>query len=271
MPRWSAHHREVSRKGLGAQIADFPACRKQSGISSDCSSRKMIQMLQLWFLTRVMRFHWKLTMPVSDFPTRRNYTILIIFIESQKKKKKERILVSYTFLTHPAYVARINREIGGEWMFWGSSHTGISLEQATKPKIITTLVPCAYYPFCKPKGHWLTLLYPCRGCSSQACHVCSKSATGEGRGQGGQGAGKEVTAGGLVLAPTWDTDLVPQALLLQLFGASNPQHMISHAWKCLKLLTLSQHFLNEARTRPPGQQWMLQGGRWFNLSFHLFS
>lgn len=63
-----------------------------------------------------------------------------------------------------------------------------------------------------------------------------------------------VTAGWLVLALTCDTDLVPQALLLQLFGASNPQHKISHAWKCLKLQTLSQHFLNEAPARPPGQQ-----------------
>lgn len=89
-------------------------------------------------------------------------------------------MVSYTFLTHPAYVARINAEIGGEWMFWDSSHTGISLEQATKPKIITTLVPCTSYPFSKPKGHWLTLLYPCRGCSSQG----SKHSTGEGMGAG---------------------------------------------------------------------------------------
>lgn len=76
----------------------------------------------------------------------------------------------------------------------------------------------------------------------------------------GEGAGdrervtEEVTAGWLVLALTCDTDLVPQALLLQLFRALNPQHKISHAWKCLKLQTLSQHFLNEARARPPGQQ-----------------
>lgn len=153
------------------------------------------------------------------------------------------------------YVARINRQIGEEWMLWESSHTGISLEQATKPEIITTLVPRARYPFCTPKGRSLSLPYPCKDCSSQGYRVCSERATGEGMGQGDrERANEEVTAGWLVLAPTCDTDLVPQALLLQLFGAPNPQHMISHAWKCLKLQTLSQHFLNEARTRPPGQQ-----------------
>lgn len=73
------------------QIADFPASTKQSGISSDCSSRKMIQMLQLWFLTHVMRFYWKLAMPVSDFPTRRNYMILIIYLYRLKKKKIKNI------------------------------------------------------------------------------------------------------------------------------------------------------------------------------------
>lgn len=85
--------------------------------------------------------------------------------------------------------------------------------------------------------------------------MCSKCAAGEGKGQGDrERVSGEVTAGWLVLALTCDTDLVPQALLLQLFGASNPQHKISHAWKCLKLQTLSQPFLNEARARPPGQQ-----------------
>jgi len=76
--------------------------------------------------------------------------------------------------------------------------------------------------------------------------VCSERAAGEGKGQGGdrERVSKKVTAGWLVLGPACDTDLAPQALLLQLFGASNPQHMISHAWKCLKLQTLSQHFLN---------------------------
>lgn len=144
-------------------------------------------------------------------------------------------------------------------MLWDSSHTGISLEQATNPEIITTLVPRARYPFQKPKGHSLSLPYPCRHCSSQCvllATVCAPSVLPErGRGRGDrEQASKEVTAGWLVPALTCDTDLVPQALLLQLFEASNPQHMIRHAWKCLKLQTLSQHFLNEARTRPPGQQ-----------------
>lgn len=64
------------------------ACRKHSGISSDCSSGKMIQMLQLWFLTHVMRFYGKLEMPVPDFPTRRNYMILIVYLYRVKKKRK---------------------------------------------------------------------------------------------------------------------------------------------------------------------------------------
>lgn len=38
----------------------------------------MIQMLQLWFLTHVMSFYWKLVMLVSDFLIHRNYIILII-------------------------------------------------------------------------------------------------------------------------------------------------------------------------------------------------
>lgn len=122
MPRWPAHCHEVSWKGLGGQISDSPACRKQSGISSNCSSRKMIQMLQLWFLTHVMSFYWKLVTPVSDFPIHRNYIILIIYLyrvkkknpKKTKKKKKYRILVSYKFLTQPVYVASINRETGEE-------------------------------------------------------------------------------------------------------------------------------------------------------------
>lgn len=53
-------------------------------------SRKMIQMLQLWFLTHVMRFYWKLAMPVSDFPTCRNYMILITYLYRVKRKKKRK-------------------------------------------------------------------------------------------------------------------------------------------------------------------------------------
>lgn len=39
----------------------------------------------------------------------------------------------------------------------------------------------------------------------------------------GQRASEEVPAGGLVLALTREADLVPAALLVQLFGASGPQ------------------------------------------------
>lgn len=141
-------------------------------------------------------------------------------------------------------------------MLWESSHTGISLEQATNPEISTTLVPRAHYAFCTPKSRSpsLPLRIPARMQGLQQPGLpCVLRERGRGRGDGERGS-EEVTAGWLVLAPTCDTDLVPQALLLQLFGASNPQHMISHAWKCLKLQTLSQHFLNEARARPPGQQ-----------------
>lgn len=113
MPRWPAHCHEVSWNSLGGQISDSPACGKQSGISSNCSSRKMIQILQLWFLTHVMSFYWKLVTPVSDFPIHRNYIILIIYLY-RVQKRKYRILVSYTFLTHPVYVARINRVTGEE-------------------------------------------------------------------------------------------------------------------------------------------------------------
>lgn len=70
-------------------------------------------MLQLWFLTHVMSFYWKLVTPVSDFPIHRNYIILITYLH-RVKKKIYRILVSYTFLTHPVYVARINRETEGD-------------------------------------------------------------------------------------------------------------------------------------------------------------
>lgn len=153
-------------------------------------------------------------------------------------------------------------------MLWESSHTGISLKQATNPEIITALVSHTHYPFWKLKHPSLSYPHACRACISQGyCACCCAAERGRGQGQ----VSKEVTAGWLVLALTCDTDLVPQALLLQLFGVSNAQHKISHAWKCLKLQTLSQHFLNEAPARPPGQQWILQGGRWFNLSFHLFS
>lgn len=36
-------------------------------------------------------------------------------------------------------------------MLWERSHTDISFQQATKPKIIRTPEPCYHYLFCKPK------------------------------------------------------------------------------------------------------------------------
>lgn len=74
-------------EGLRSADRRLAACRKHSGISSDCSSGKMIQMLQLWFLTHVMRFYWKPEMPVPDFPTHRNYMILIVYLYRVKKKE----------------------------------------------------------------------------------------------------------------------------------------------------------------------------------------
>lgn len=142
------------------------------------------------------------------------------------------------------YVARINRETEGDAL--GEQSYRHFTQTGHKPRNYHS--PGVSHPLSilETKAS-LTVLSTCL---QGYCACCCAAERGRGQGQ----VSKEVTAGWLVLALTCDTDLVPQALLLQLFGVSNAQHKISHAWKCLKLRTLSQHFLNEAPARPPGQQ-----------------
>lgn len=48
-------------------------------------------------------------------------------------------------------------------MLWERSHTDISFKQATKPKIIRTLVPCYHYPFLQTKGLLAATSMPLQG------------------------------------------------------------------------------------------------------------
>lgn len=75
-------------------------------------------------------------------------------------------------------------------MLWESSHTGISLEQATNPEISTALVPRAHYPFCTPKSRSpsLPLRIPARMQGLQQPGLpCVLRERGRGRGDGERG------------------------------------------------------------------------------------
>lgn len=109
-------------------------------------------------------------------------------------------------------------------MLWERSHTDISFKQATKPKIIRTLVPCYHYPFCKPKGCWLPLPCPCRDCNSQGQSLCSKRAPGEEQGAGSRRAGRSQLA---ALSEYWHAT---QTLSLRLCFCSCLGPWIHNIW-----------------------------------------
>lgn len=164
-----------------------------SGISSARGLQKMMQMLQLWFLTHVMGFCWKLRLPVSDFPTSRNYRRLIVYLYRGEREIND---IGYSaFLTRPACAARAEGT--------GGSADGTAAVQECHLNSHKARHYPSPGPLCflwSPKHR--SLFCPClagTGAGRLRCELWACCRTGDG---GQERASREVTAGWLVPALT---------------------------------------------------------------------